>query len=111
MLTKSVLFSSEIEFLKLYEKVIVSNQYAILVNELDGVAFEEILKQKYQFSEVAGKILPDPGGRPGGRLGSRPPPQVDWGVDPRVDLGVDLPGRAQVTWVHQLGFWAVSGGL
>ena len=48
MLTKSLLFSNEIEFLKLYEKVIVSNQYVILVNELDGIAFEEILKQKYQ---------------------------------------------------------------
>ena len=57
-------------------------------------------KFKNRFSEVAGKIPPDPGGRPGGRLGSRPPPQVDWGVDPRVDLGIDLPGRAQVTGVH-----------
>ena len=51
---------------------------------------------------MAGTFPPDPGGR----LGSRPAHQVDWGVDPSVDLGVDLPGRAQVTWVHQYGFWA-----
>lgn len=48
MLTNSLLYSNRSELPKLYEKVIVSNQYAILVNELDGVAFEEILKQKYQ---------------------------------------------------------------
>ena len=65
----------------------------------------QILKQisKTQKWRQAGKLPPRPG-RPGGRLGSRPAHQVDWGVDPRVDLGVDLPGRAQVTWVHLVGF-------
>lgn len=48
----------------------------------------------------------------GGRLGSRPPAnQVDWGVDPRVDLGVDLPGRTQAAWCTCFAVWLGFRGL
>ena len=49
-----------------------------------------------QKTSQAGKLPPRPG-RPGGRPGGD---QVDMGVGPRVDLGVDLPGRARSAWVH-----------
>ena len=71
------------------------------------------IQNRFKFQKIrSGRKIPArPRESPGGRLGIRPALQVDWGVDPSVDLGVDLPGRAQVTWVHQFGFWAVSGGL